>query len=230
MFGYKETDGLMTDIEQLKEQGLNVSCVNLSCGYYEPHTDNEYTSKKDLLNCLRFIEHIITNCKKTYKHEAEYDDRTYLNFAYSSWDIYDELFEIIREVLLADPTLTPADIYAFYGTDYPFTMDDFAMVYEDAMNEILYEKQEDWQWKDIKPYVVEYQTIKQIGRTDIPKHGKTHFKKRQITIQNVAFYNAINGILEFEQKPAKQQPKQKSDETQEKRKPKRSDYKAFQAA
>ena len=93
MFGYKETDGLMTDIEQLKEQGLNVSCVNLSCGYYEPHTDNEYTDKKDLLNCLRFIEHIITNCKKTYRHEAEYDERAYLNFAYSSWDIYDELFE-----------------------------------------------------------------------------------------------------------------------------------------
>ena len=145
MFGYKETDGLMTDIEQLKEQGLNVSCVNLSCGYYEPHTDNEYTDKKDLLNCLRFIEHIISNCKKTYRHKAEYDERAYLNFAFSSWDIYDELFEIIREALLADPTLTPSDIYAFYGTDYPFTMDDFAMVYEDAMNEILYEKQEDWQ-------------------------------------------------------------------------------------
>ena len=145
MFGYKETDGLMTDIEQLKEQGLNVSCINLSCGYYEPHTDNEYADKKDLLNCLRFIKHIITNCKKTYKHEAEHNGRTYLNFAYSSWDIYDELFEIISEALRTDPTLTPADIYAFYGIDYPFTMDDFAMVYEDAMNEIIYEKEEDWQ-------------------------------------------------------------------------------------
>ena len=145
MFGYTETDGLMTDIEQLKEQGLDVSCINLSCGYYEPHTDNEYTDKNDLLNCLRFIEHIITNCKKTYRHEAEYDERAYLNLAYSPWDIYDELFEIIREALQADPTLTPSDIYAFYSTDYPFTMDDFAMVYEDAMNEILYEKQEDWQ-------------------------------------------------------------------------------------
>ena len=145
MFGYKETDGLMTDIEQLKENGLDVSCINLSCGYYEPHTDNEYTSKKDLLNCLHFIEHIITNCKKVYRHRAEYNERACLNFAYSSWDIYDELFEIIREALQADPTLTPADIYAFYSSDYPFTMDDLAMVYEDAMNEILYEKQEDWQ-------------------------------------------------------------------------------------
>ena len=144
-FGYTPTEGMMTDIEQLKEQGLNVSCINLSCGYYEPHTDNEYTDKNDLQNSLRFIEYIISNCKKTYRHKAEYDERAYLNLAYSSWDIYDELFEIIREALLADPTLTPSDIYAFYGSDYPFTMDNFAMVYEDAMNEILYEKQEDWQ-------------------------------------------------------------------------------------
>ena len=98
-FGYKETDGLMTDIEQLKEQGLNVSCINVSCGYYEPHTDNEYTDKNDLLNCLRFIEYIITNCKKVYKHEAEVEERAYFNMAYSSWDIYDELFEIIQEAL-----------------------------------------------------------------------------------------------------------------------------------
>ena len=84
--------------------------------------------------------------------------------------------------------------------------------------------------KGHKTYLAECQVIRRTKNNDIPKHGKTHFKRRQITIQNVAFYNAINGILKFEQKPAKQQPKQKSDETQEKRKPKRSDYKAFQAA
>ena len=143
MFGYKETDGLMTDIEQLKEQGLNVSCINVSCGYYEPHTDNEYTDKKDLLNCLRFIEYIITNCNKVYKHDAKVEERAYFSLSDASWYIYDELMEIIQEALRVDPTLTPADIYAFYCTDYPFTMDDFALVYEDAMNGILYEKEED---------------------------------------------------------------------------------------
>ena len=61
--------------------------------------------------------------------------------------------------------------------------------------------------KGHKTYLVECQVIRQTKNNDIPKHGKTHFKRRQITIQNVAFYNAINGILEFEQKPTKQQPK-----------------------
>ena len=79
-------------------------------------------------------------------------------------------------------------------------------------------------------YLAEYQAIKHTRTTDILRYGKTHSKRRQITIQNVAFYNAINGILEIEQKPTKQQPRRNNNETQEKRKQERPDYKAFQAA
>ena len=56
-------------------------------------------------------------------------------------------------------------------------------------------------------YLAGYQAIKQTRTTDILRYGKTRSKRRQITIQNVAFYNAICGILEIEQKPTKQQPK-----------------------
>ena len=79
-------------------------------------------------------------------------------------------------------------------------------------------------------YLAEYQAIKHTRTTDILRYGKTHSKRRQITIQNVAFYNAINGILEFEQEPAKQQPRRKNDETRKRRKQERPGYKAFQAA
>lgn len=61
--------------------------------------------------------------------------------------------------------------------------------------------------KGHKTYLAECQVIRQTKNNDIPKHGKTHFKRRQITIQNVAFYNAICTLLEIEQKPAKQQLK-----------------------
>ena len=47
-YGYKPAQGLATDVAALKRNGLEVSCVNLSCGYYEPHTDNEYTILADL--------------------------------------------------------------------------------------------------------------------------------------------------------------------------------------
>lgn len=71
-FGYSEAHGMVTDVMTLKENGLEVSCVNISCGYYEPHTDDEFTIKDDLLNCLHFVEHIIESCTKVYEHKYEY--------------------------------------------------------------------------------------------------------------------------------------------------------------
>ena len=50
-WGYMEENGLMTDILALKENGLGVSCINVSCGYYNAHSDEETTMKKDLLKC-----------------------------------------------------------------------------------------------------------------------------------------------------------------------------------
>lgn len=70
-FGYKETHGLMTDVMTLKENGLKVSCVNMSCGYYRPHTDEEYTDWNQLQNCLRYVQWIAENVTDVYPHEYE---------------------------------------------------------------------------------------------------------------------------------------------------------------
>ena len=80
----------MTDVQELKERGLQVSCTNLSCGYYEPHTDHEFTIKKDLMNCLSLVEHIIENCTDTYPHQAEIPGRRR--------GIYDEFDEATDEI------------------------------------------------------------------------------------------------------------------------------------
>lgn len=71
-FGYKEEHGLMTDVMALKENGLNVSCVNMSCGYYRPHTEQEVTVFSELENCLAFVEWIVENVLDVYPHEYEY--------------------------------------------------------------------------------------------------------------------------------------------------------------
>lgn len=79
-FGYSATRGMMTDVEALKERGLAVSCINMSCGYYEPHTDNEYVVKADMVNACNFVDSIIRNCTKAYPHEPDndrYDDSFY---------------------------------------------------------------------------------------------------------------------------------------------------------
>lgn len=68
-FGYAPSEGLITDVITLKNRGLKVSCVNLSCGYYLPHTPNEFTCVEDLMKCYGFVQHIIKNCNKTYRHK-----------------------------------------------------------------------------------------------------------------------------------------------------------------
>lgn len=54
-FGYHFDFGMMTDVMALKENGLNVACANISCGYYNPHQDNEYVNIKDVARCLNMV-------------------------------------------------------------------------------------------------------------------------------------------------------------------------------
>ena len=137
-FGYQEEFGMMTDVLELKEKGLKVSCLNLSCGYYEPHTDHEFTVKKDLLNSLGLVEHIIENCLSVYPHEN-------LESGY-----YHRYFEIdaeteIWDILSWDPEMSVEDLYEMYQTNYPrLKKEDFERIY----NEYHEFNDEEELWKD----------------------------------------------------------------------------------
>ena len=122
-WGYREENGLMTDVLPLKENGLGVSCINVSCGYYNPHTDEEVTVKKDLMKSLSFIEHIIEDCTDVYPHILDY----------GYWGRYDnELEDEIYEMLNSDPTLTPKGLYDMYSTTYPYLgLEDYERIYKD---------------------------------------------------------------------------------------------------
>lgn len=67
--GYKEANGMQTDVQTLKERGLEISCANISCGYYYPHTPYEMTNIADLKKCLILVEHIVENCREVYTHK-----------------------------------------------------------------------------------------------------------------------------------------------------------------
>lgn len=67
-FRYRRAAGMLTDVLVLKQKRLKVSCINLSCGYYNPHTNHEITDFSDLKNCLDFVCHIIEECTDVYKH------------------------------------------------------------------------------------------------------------------------------------------------------------------
>lgn len=59
-FGYSFTDGGMTDVMALKENGLEISCANMSCGYYNPHRPNEYINIIDVENVKNLVFSLIS--------------------------------------------------------------------------------------------------------------------------------------------------------------------------
>lgn len=48
-YGYSFAEGMMTDVEALKYAGIDLCMANMSCGYHEPHSDQEVVSIKQAL-------------------------------------------------------------------------------------------------------------------------------------------------------------------------------------
>ena len=70
-FGYALARGTITDVGELVERGVGISCLNLSCGYYDAHTDNEMTILDELENCLALVSNIVENCTDVYPFKYE---------------------------------------------------------------------------------------------------------------------------------------------------------------
>ena len=141
-FGYKEAEGMMTDIETLKDNGLMLSCINLSCGYYRPHSNEEFVYKPALLNCLAFVEHVIKTCTQVYPH---IDNTSYYERQNYYGDIYDDYYSEIYDLLTNDPSLSFGDIEAMFKDWYGNKINKIELEtsYDQAREDILF-------WNDEK--------------------------------------------------------------------------------
>ena len=109
-FGYKFDEGSVTDVLTLLERGLKISCLNLSCGYYHPHTDQEVTDIDELENCQNLVFHMIDTMTDVYPFE--YND---------GWDSkgkdcfygYDSDYDIMDDIVSNNPEFTFEDIMEF---------------------------------------------------------------------------------------------------------------------
>lgn len=140
-FGYKEAEGMMTDIEALKDKGLMLSCINLSCGYYRPHSNEEFVYKPALLNCLAFVEHIIKTCTQVYPH---IDNTSYYERQNYYGDIYDDYYSEIYDLLTDDPSLSFGDIEAMFKDWYGNKINKIELEtsYDQAREDILFWNEE----------------------------------------------------------------------------------------
>jgi len=58
-YGFQAVHGGKTDVVALRMRGLSIPCCNVSCGYYEAHTANEYTVWEELERCADFVQAIL---------------------------------------------------------------------------------------------------------------------------------------------------------------------------
>ena len=133
-YGYKKTAGMMTDVMQLKENGLSVSACNISAGYYRPHTDDEYTNLADLQNCFDFVEYIISNVKDRYPHKYVHIPYSGHNYKMDYNNTYDTPYKADKYGYIPDPKY-------------------------DEYNRPIYKDYEDWENQTDAPYQTAYDII-----------------------------------------------------------------------
>ena len=109
-FGYKFDEGSVTDVLTLLERGLKISCLNLSCGYYNPHTDQEVTDIYELENCQNLVFHMVDTMTDVYLFE--YNDVWGSKSQDYSYD-YDRDYYIMEDIVVNNPELTFDDIMEF---------------------------------------------------------------------------------------------------------------------
>ena len=65
-YNFRFADGMMTDVQALRDREVGISCANISSGYYNPHQDNEYIVLSDLSNTLDLMYDICVNLTDVY--------------------------------------------------------------------------------------------------------------------------------------------------------------------
>jgi len=165
-FGYVEEVGSITDVGELVERGVGISCLNLSCGYYHAHTSGEVTKLSELENCLRFVEHIVETCTDVYPYEYKPSYRSsfswydklygksygksygsyfgdYYGTEYYDYGYYDEDLDMMRN-LLSFELIPFEEVMSTWITNF-YTRDKWTLeeIYEDACYELGYTDDEE---------------------------------------------------------------------------------------
>lgn len=142
-YGYKHERGSVTDVLTLLENGLKVSCLNLSCGYYYPHTDQEVTVVGELENCQNMVFHMIETMQKKYPFEyadpfTEYAGNgnwfgTTSSYPNGLWE--EEDYDRMDNILLSCEGITFEEVVDGWGLDF-YTQDVTRLreIYNDVKN------------------------------------------------------------------------------------------------
>ena len=87
--GWKKNWGSCSDICTLSPMS-GISSVNLSCGYYEAHTLDEYVIVEEMLETINIVEHLLIESENVEAFEYESGYSRYSSYGYYGYDGYDD--------------------------------------------------------------------------------------------------------------------------------------------
>lgn len=95
-YGYSSAEGVYTDSVKLASRKVGKSCVNISTGYYQHHSKEEFTDLNEFWHAIKFTENIIKLLGETeYPHTYTYTSystnnysRKYNNYNHSAYSKY----------------------------------------------------------------------------------------------------------------------------------------------
>lgn len=121
--GYeKNKHGIFTDVNILKERGVNISMLNISVGYYYAHTSLEYQNITELINCYNYCLLYIDKYKERQIHEHTTNKYLYDSY-YDDYNDYN-----LNDIQQANCNYNHIDKECFFEyivENYPYLVDDF---------------------------------------------------------------------------------------------------------
>ena len=103
LYGYHFASGMLTDVYALNQSNVGVSVANMSCGYYNPHCDDEVVVFDDVENCLCMCHDIMVSMTSVY--ECTYTPRkqnpvSYMSkySSYYDWDGWSDTYPCVTDV------------------------------------------------------------------------------------------------------------------------------------
>jgi len=83
---FKEVDGGTTDVGQLGGSLRGIPMFNVACGYYRPHTDNEYVNIQDVRDTYIFLESVFDMAQGRL-FDADWKRETWTAPSYDTWGL-----------------------------------------------------------------------------------------------------------------------------------------------
>lgn len=78
-YHYHTEEGLITDSINLFDNYIGLSCVNISCGYYSHHSNNEIIDVNELWNSVRFTHELLVSLGDEKYEKFPYTERKKYN-------------------------------------------------------------------------------------------------------------------------------------------------------